>query len=421
MTRAHGLPRFRAAHVSLRMFCVALALCLAGAAPLSAQSRFVYVDGTATSLNQRAIAVLDATTHEVVASLWTGIDSTSVLGGLAVTRTGTRVFVADQTRDVLTAIDTATGSLVFRSPVWRPCCAVAMATDRRVLVAGLSGVHVIDAVSGALEGVIAVPTASGVATSPDGSIAYITQGSTDTLVIADVSARAVLATVPVGDEPGPVVVSPDARRVFVGNRAATTMTVVDASTRAVISTVTLAGHPQGIAINATGTQGLVSLSEPRGLASFDPATLGVTETAATINAFLSQPRGLVFAGPQGRAVVVDRDTRAVLQIALSPLRSTAPPAWVGLWPSMAAVSDLFAGQTDVSGLIGCTRSSTSALCLQDGNGSAFVCTSDHDCSSGASCDPFTSCNVNVYRCEMSPRTGFRGCKWAGFCGSCGSR
>lgn len=63
----------------------ALALCVVAAGPVLAQGRYVYVDGTRTSLNQRVIAVLDATTHEVVATLASGVDATTWLGGLAVT------------------------------------------------------------------------------------------------------------------------------------------------------------------------------------------------------------------------------------------------------------------------------------------------------------------------------------------------
>ena len=47
-----------------------------------------------------------------------------------------------------------------------------------------------------------------------------------------------------------------------------------------------------------------------------------------------------------------------------------------------------------------------------------LCNDTWDCGSAPRCDPFTECEVDLYRCEVNPRTGYRDCRHVGRCGTC---
>ena len=57
----------------------------------------------------------------------------------------------------------------------------------------------------------------GVAVSPDGTRAYVTNLGDDTVSVIDTATNTVTATIPVGDDPVGVAVSPDGTRAYVTN------------------------------------------------------------------------------------------------------------------------------------------------------------------------------------------------------------
>lgn len=378
----------------------------------STPSRYVYVDGTGTSLHERVIAVLDSTTHEMIASLRTGVDASQLLGGLAANRAGTRVFVADLGRDALVAVNTATGAQAFRTTIAAPCCAVAMAGESRVLVAGRDGVAVIDAVSGAVLGTVPTRRSDGIATTGDGALAVVSEREFARVQVIDVAARQVLTTISVGQEPGAVAITPNGSRAIVANIAGSSLTVIDLPARSVLGTIALAGTPRGLAVDASGSRAIVSLNDADGVALVDVAGRVVLEQLDRDDfPFLSQPWGVAFT--TGGAVVSDRSGRSVLRLGLSPLRYLGVPSWVGNLPALVSVSDGYAGPAQLPVPRGCTPGEFS-LCLQQD----WECRDDWDCGSAPTCDPWTNCAINAYRCTTEPRRGFRGCRFVGVCPAC---
>ncbi len=70
----------------------------------------------------------------------------------------------------------------------------------------------------------------GVAVSPDGTRAYVTnQFDGDTLSVIDTATNTVTATIAVGDDPTGVAVSPDGGRAYVTNYSDDTVSVIDVS------------------------------------------------------------------------------------------------------------------------------------------------------------------------------------------------
>ncbi|HVH23500.1 MAG TPA: Hsp70 family protein [Pseudonocardia sp.] len=93
---------------------------------------------------------------------------------------------------------------------------------------------------------------------------------------ASVAEPRVVATVPVGETPGFVVVSPDGRRAMVANQAAGMITVLDTATNEVTATIPVrAGPPQYLAFSPTGERVYVSIWDQ----ARTVAAVGVLDTA----------------------------------------------------------------------------------------------------------------------------------------------
>jgi YVTN family beta-propeller protein len=66
----------------------------------------------------------------------------------------------------------------------------------------------------------------GVAVSPDGTVAYVTELSTGTVEVIDTASNTVIATIPVGAGPAAVAFSPDGTRAYVANSSDRTVSVI---------------------------------------------------------------------------------------------------------------------------------------------------------------------------------------------------
>ncbi|MFD5428331.1 beta-propeller fold lactonase family protein, partial [Streptomyces sp. NPDC127084] len=136
---------------------------------------------------------------------------------------------------------------------------VAVSPDgTRAYVTNLSSnsVSVIDTATNTVSATIAaVGTPFGVAVSPDGTRIYVTNVGANTVSVIDTATNTVIATVAVGTEPFGVAVTPDGTRAYVTNGNATTVSVIDTATNTVIATVAVGTDPLGVAIGVLADQG----------------------------------------------------------------------------------------------------------------------------------------------------------------------
>lgn len=91
-----------------------------------------------------------------------------------------------------------------------------------------------------------------IAISSDGSRAYITAPTSNRLIVVDTSSGATLADVGVGSDPRKVTLTPDGRFAFVSNGSSNTVSKVDLLTNTVAETITVADNPFDIAIGPPG-------------------------------------------------------------------------------------------------------------------------------------------------------------------------
>jgi YVTN family beta-propeller protein len=66
--------------------------------------------------------------------------------------------------------------------------------------------------------------------------------------VIDIATNAVIATIPVGAGPIGIAITPDGTRAYVTNEDSNTVSVIDTATNTVVATITVGVHPVAVAI-----------------------------------------------------------------------------------------------------------------------------------------------------------------------------
>lgn len=110
---------------------------------------------------------------------------------------------------------------------------------------------------------------------------FVTNSGNDTVSVISLATRAVVATIPVGDNPLHVAVTPDGARAYVSNRNSNNVSVIDTSTLAVVATVAVGTAPTGLAASSNGKQVYVANSGSANISVIDRNTHNVIFTIPT--------------------------------------------------------------------------------------------------------------------------------------------
>jgi YVTN family beta-propeller protein len=193
-------------------------------------------------------------------------------------------YVANETSNNVSVIDTATNTVVATVPVGTFPIGVAATPDgKHVYVANsVNSVSVIATATNTVVATITVGLAPfGIAITPDGKHAYVTNANSDTVSVIDTATNTVTATVPVGHLPGGVAVTPDGKHVYVANFGGDfpfTVSVIDTTSNTVVATVTVGDSPQGVAATPDGKHVYVTNQDSSTVSVIATATNTVTAT-----------------------------------------------------------------------------------------------------------------------------------------------
>ena len=119
-----------------------------------------------------------------------------------------------------------------------------------------------------------------VVVSPDGRLAYVTNGGDNTVSVIDTSAQRLVATIPVGQFPHGLRISPDGKQVYVANLKGGSVSVIDVASRKEVAKVPSGKGPAQVGFTPDGRLAFVSLSEENAVAVIDPATRNVIRKIA---------------------------------------------------------------------------------------------------------------------------------------------
>lgn len=219
--------------------------------------------------------------------------------GVAVSKDGSRAYVANSTDRSVSVVNTATGALTTSIPVGGAPSAVAVdpspgSSRAYVALKSSARVSVVDTSNNTVTATVSVglsPTA--VAVSPSGSRVYVANTAGGTVSVIDSAASKRIATVSVGLSPVAVAVSSDGNRVYAALRGSDQIAVMDAAKNTVITRVRVGDAPQDIAITSDGTR-LYAVNGAGSVSVIDTSSNRVVAQAIAV-------------GPSPTAAAVSRD------------------------------------------------------------------------------------------------------------------
>jgi YVTN family beta-propeller protein len=141
---------------------------------------------------------------------------------------------------------------------------------------GANTVSVINVATGTVTATIPVGTNPiGVAVTPNGSTAYVTNVGANTVSVINVATGTVTATIPVGTRPYAVAFTPNGSTAYVTNYSANTVSVINVATGTVTATIPVGTNPIGVAVTPNGSTAYVT--------NFNSNTVSVISASATIS------------------------------------------------------------------------------------------------------------------------------------------
>ncbi|HWR46603.1 MAG TPA: YncE family protein [Pseudonocardiaceae bacterium] len=97
----------------------------------------------------------------------------------------------------------------------------------------------------------------GVAVTPDGAHAYVTNSESNNVSVIDLPSNAVTATIPVGAGTQGVAITPDGRHAYITNRDSNKITVIDTASNTVTTKIPVGADPIWVTISPDGRHAYV--------------------------------------------------------------------------------------------------------------------------------------------------------------------
>jgi YVTN family beta-propeller protein len=242
-----------------------------------------------------------------------------------------KVYVADEEGDTVSVLDAASFSKVATIPVGREPHNIQVSPDgklawvtnngeRRKTEAeqehkgmakreheAMTSVGEVWAIDTATDTVVAKVSVgrhpAHVVLTPDGRLAYVTNGDENTVSVVDTEARKTLANIPVGAYPHGIRISPDGKQAYVANLKGGTVSVIDTETGREANQIPVGKGPAQVGFTPDGRLAFASLSQEDKVAVIDPATRKVIKKVfvgtVPIQVYATPDSRLLFVANQG--------------------------------------------------------------------------------------------------------------------------
>jgi YVTN family beta-propeller protein len=197
-------------------------------------------------------------------------------------------------------------------------------------------VEVIDTSSNTVTSTIALPAGSLpdlVALSPNGALAYVTDAGTNTVSVINTASDTVTAGIAVGGNPVGVVFSPDGTHAYIGNGTSNSVSVINTATNAVTGTIAVGANPRSVAVSPDGTHLYVANHTSNTVSVISTATNTVTASIGVG----SGPWG-VAVSPDGARLYVANETAGTFSTISTLTNTVTTTTAAGSEPLMVAVT-----------------------------------------------------------------------------------
>jgi YVTN family beta-propeller protein/VCBS repeat-containing protein len=263
-----------------------------------------------------AVAVNGVPIAPAEAAITATLPAGSTPEGIAISRDGTHVYVANTGSSTMSVIDTTNNTVATIAT--GPTHFVALSPDGTRLYAGTTSgtVVVVNTATNTVVKTIAIGDFPWHLTvSPDGSQVYVANDGADpnskSVTVIDTATNTVSGTIGVGYGASDAVFSPDGTRAYITRFEGNDVTVVDTATHAVIATIPVGGPSAAAALNPSGTRLYTSTG-----AVIDTTTNTVIAqidgASGTDVAFSPDGSRAYFAYSGGKVIVVDTATNTVV-------------------------------------------------------------------------------------------------------------
>lgn len=229
---------------------------------LSPDGRLAYVANYGLGGNGRGtVTVLDLQRYRVLATYRPG--TYAFLHDIRVSRNGRRLWLTAEADSGIIEMDAASGAILM---FWRTGGAkshtlVTSPDSRRLYVANAhsDSVTVIDRLTTVPKRIATGREPEGLDISPNGLELWVSNRGDHTITIIHAKRYRVLETIESGGrDPVRLRFSPDGSEVWVSNRESRSVTIFDAFTREVLGSVELDAEPQSVVFSPDGRRALVS-------------------------------------------------------------------------------------------------------------------------------------------------------------------
>ncbi len=187
------------------------------------------------------VSVVDTVSRSVIRTIPVGSNPR----GIAVSQDGRRVYVSNNGSQSLSIIDAGSLGVSNTVPLTAHPEQSALSPDgRRLFIPATAPFigFILDTASETLVGSFGEIGGYGIAITPDGAYAYISN-SNGTVAVVDLATLIAIKTIPVGSFPHRVTMSPNGQRVYVANVNSNNVSVIDTASNTVVATIPVGGSP----------------------------------------------------------------------------------------------------------------------------------------------------------------------------------